>query len=421
MSKFYWNKYLYSNPASSKYYLILFLLWPFLAFLVALTDYSHREAKKVIYLFLIYYGATTVVDLPFYIDAVGYALQLKEKSHLPFSEFFNMFTNLYSDGNSIDLVEPILTFLVSRITTDHRILFAVFAAIFGFFYLKTINLLHQKYLKSPNLDALIFMGFFSFLLPVMAISGFRMWTAMWIFLYGAYHVVLNRDIRYFILTFGAIFVHWSFISVNGILLIYFFARNRDIIYIPLALSSFVVPYLIAPFLSVVSLRMGGVFQERYSMYSDETYASGIQEQMQEAAWFMQIGSDLVLYFLLFAMLVIKFKYGHMMKGKAESNLFSFNLLLLTFVNVGKTLPSLGGRFQMLFFLFATMYVFLFFIKKPPSKRISYLTLVGLFPMLLNSLIVFRQGSDTMNAWLFTPGFGLPWFMKDLSLAIVLFN
>ena len=280
--------------------------------------------------------------------------------------------------------------------------------------------MHNKYIKSPNLDALIFLGFFSFLLPVMAISGFRMWTAMWIFLYGGYHVVLNRDIRYFILTFGAVFVHWSFISVNGILLIYFFVRNRDIIYIPLAILSFIIPYLIAPFLSVVSLRMGGVFEDRYTMYSNETYASGVQEQMQDAAWFMQIGSDLVLYFLLFAIVIIKFKYGDLMKGKAESNLFSFNLLLLTFVNVGKTLPSLGGRFQMLFFLFATMYVFLFFVKKPPAKTISYLTLVGLFPMLLNSLIVLRQGSDTLNAWIFAPGLGIPWIMEEINLTTVLF-
>lgn len=420
MNKFNWNKYLYSNSASSKYYLILFVLWPFLAFLVALTDYSRKEAKKTVYFFLIYYGATTVIDVGYYIDAVGYALALKKQSILPFSEISHIFTDLYSDGSSIDVLESLVSFLVSRITTDHRMLFALYAAIFGFFYLKSINLLHDRYRKSPNLDALIFLSFFSFLLPVMAISGFRMWTAMWIFLYGAYHVVLYRDIKYFLLTFSAIFVHWSFISVNGILLVYFFARNRDIIYIPLAIISFIIPYLIAPFLSVISLKMGGVFEERYSMYSDTAYVEALQEHGQDASWFMVIGNDLVLYFLLFAMVVIKFKYGGLMKGKAESNLFSFSLLLLTFVNVGKTLPSLGGRFQMLFFLFATMYVFLFFVKKPPSKTISYLTLLGVFPMLLHSLISLRQGSDTINAWIFSPGLGIPWLMDDLNLASVLF-
>ena len=414
------DRYLYSNPVSSKYYLLLFLLWPFLAFLVALADYSHKEAKKVVYLFLIYYGATTVVDVGYYIDAAGYALALKKQSLLPFSDITKIFTNLYSEGGSIDVVESLLSFLVSRFTHDHRVLFAVYAAIFGFFSLKSINLLHERYRQSPNLDALIFLGFFSFLLPVMAISGFRMWTAMWIFLYGAYHVILYRDIKYFLFAFGAVFVHWSFLSVNGILLIYFFLRNRDIIYIPLALFSFVAPYIIAPFLSVVSLKMGGAFEDRYSMYSNEAYASGIQESMQQAAWFMRIGSDLVLYFLLLAIIIIRFKYGYLMKGKAESNLFSFNLLLLTFVNVGKTLPSLGGRFQMLFFLFATMYVFLFFVKKPPGRTISYLTFIGLFPMLLYSLISLRQGSDTINAWIFSPGLGIPWLMDDINLASVLF-
>ncbi|GAF03249.1 hypothetical protein JCM21142_41916 [Saccharicrinis fermentans DSM 9555 = JCM 21142] len=393
---------------------------PFLAFILALTNYSQREAKNVVYLFLIYYGATNVVDIGYYIDAAGYALQLERNSQLPFSHLFEIFTNLYSDRDSIDLLEPLLSFFVSRFTTDHRALFAVFAAIFGFFYLGTINKLHDVFRKNPNLDALIMLAFFAMLLPVMAISGFRMWTAAWIFVYGGYHVVVKKDMRYLILTFAAIFVHWSFFMANGLLIIYVLVGNREVIYIPLTILSFIVPYVIAPFMTLISLRMGGVFQDRYSMYSDESYAQGVQEQLQEAAWFMTLGTDMVLYFLLLALVVIRYKFSHIMSGKGEKSLFCFSLLMLTFVNFGKTLPSLGGRFQLVFFLFATMYVFLFFTKKSGGKRISYLTAIGLFPMLVHSAVVFRQGSDTLNAWLFAPGLGIPFFVQELSLALVLF-
>ena len=412
---------IFASATKSRYYYILFLIWPFLAFILALTDYSKKESKKIVYLFLIYYGLTCVIDIGYYVDAVGYALKLKENSQLPFSHLYEMIGSLYSDKDSIDVVEQLLSFLVSRFTTDHRMLFASFAALFGFFYLGTINKLHEKYIKNPNWDALIFLGFFAFLLPIMAISGFRMWTAAWIFIYGAYHVVLKGDKRFFIVTFAATLVHWSFFTINGILLIYVIAGNRDSIYIPLAIASFVIPYLIAPVMTAVSLQMGGVFQERYDMYSDEDYAAGVQASMQEASWFMKIGSNLVLYYLLFAITVVKTNYGHLMNGKGESNLFSFSLLVLTFVNIGKTVPSLGARFQLVFFLFATMYVFLFFTKRPGGQKISYLTLIGLFPLLLNSAIVFRQGSDTMNAWIFAPGFGTPLFVEGLSLAHVLFN
>ncbi len=407
--------------SKSRYYYILFLIWPFLAFVLALTDYGKKESKKIVYLFLIYYGLTCVIDIGYYIDAAGYALKLKENSQLPFSHLFEILGNLYSSKDSIDIVEQLLSFLVSRFTTDHRMLFASFAAIYGFFYLKTIGLLHDKYVKNPNWDALIFLGFFAFLLPIMSISGFRMWTAAWIFIFGVYHVVVKGDKRFLIVTFAATLVHWSFLTINGILFIYLILGNRDSIYIPLAIASFIIPYLIAPVMTAVSLQMGGVFQERYDMYSDEDYAAGIQASMQEASWFMKIGSNMVMYYLLLAITIIKTNYRHLMNGKGESNLFSFSLLVLTFVNIGSTVPSLGARFQLVFFLFATMYVFLFFTKRPGGSKISYLTLIGLFPLVLKAAIVFRQGSDTMNAWLFAPGFGVPLFVEGLSLAHVLFN
>jgi hypothetical protein len=414
------GRHFYSKPTNGKYYLLLFIAWPFLAFLFALVHYSEKEAKRVVYFFLIYYGLTIVVPVGYYIDAVGYAMSLKYNSLLPFSEIFNIFTNMYSEGGSIDMIEPLLSFLVSRITTDHRVLFAVFAAIFGFFYIKTINLLHKQYRTNPNWNALIIMAFFSLIIPVTSISGFRMWTAAWIFTYSAYHVVLNRNPKYFLLTFSAVFVHWSFVTLNFILVLYYLLGNRDIIYIPLAIASFIVPYLIAPFMAIMAQQLGGAFQNRYDMYSDESYVLLRQGAAQQAAWFMRLGSNLVLYYLLFAMAIIKTKYGYLMQGRPEKNLFSFTLLLLTFVNIGKTLPSLGTRFQLVFFLFATMYVFLFFIKRP-VRNIAFITWLGLFPMFLNSAIVFRQGTDTMNAWLFTPGLGIPLLVQGIPVVELLFR
>jgi hypothetical protein len=412
--------HLYSRSSNSKYYFLLFIIWPFGAFLLALTDFKHQVARNVIYFFLVYYGATIAIDPNSYMDAVRYGLKLQANSKLPFSHLYEIIGSFYKTDDTMDIVEQLLSFLLSRITSDQRVLFAAFAAIFGFFYLKSINLLHKEYLKRPSWNALIFLAFFSLLLTVTSINGFRMWTAAWVFIYGAYHVVLKRDTRYFIVALSAILVHWSFVSLNFILVIYYFVGNRDKIYIPLAIASFIIPHLIAPLLAFISLQLGGGFQSRYDMYSDEEYVLGRQEAFEQTAWFMRFGTEIVLYYLVSAIAFIKFKYSHLMQGNSERNLFSFNLLLLTFVNFGKIVPSLGSRFQLLFFLFATMYVFLFFTKYQ-VKKVSLITLIGLFPMLLNTAIVFRQGSDTINAWLFTPGLGVPLLVPPLSLANLLFN
>lgn len=391
-----------------------------MAFICALTNYSQKEAKKVVYIFLIYFGFTYFISTSYYVDAAGYALDLKANAALPFSDFFKIIGGLYTSDTSVDFIEPLISFIVSRFTDDYRILFGAFAALFGFFYLKSIDLLHNRYKDNTGWKISINLAFFTVILPITAINGFRMWTAAWMFFYGAYHVILYRDAKYLLLTLASIFVHWSFLSANVILLIYFFSGNRNYIYLPLAIASFVVPSIIAPLFQSISLRLGGAMQNRYQSYSSEEYVLQRHQSMEQASWFLQLGNNLVFYYLLIAIIVIQLRYGALMKEKTEKNLFSFLLLFLAFVNFGKDIPSFGGRFQIVFFLFATLYVFLYFLKQP-VRNVNLLTWIGLFPMLLYTAIVFRQGSEGINAWIFMPGFGLPWFVPGLSIADFLFN
>jgi hypothetical protein len=390
-----------------------------MAFITALINYSQKESKKVVYLFLIYYGLTFVVGSAGN-DAERYALALKIYAKLPFSDFFNIVSGLYSSDTSVDVIGPLISFFVSRFTSDHRLLFAAYAALFGYFYLKSINLLHERYLENSGWNVLIHLVFFTMILPIMAINGFRMWTAAWIFFYGAYHVVLYRDSRYLLIALGASLVHFSFLSANAILIIYFFARNCNIIYLPLAIVSFILPKIVVPFFQTIFGTLGGALRSRAEMYSSESAIIGRQEAYGQLVWFMQIGEDLVLYYLLFAIIIIQFKQRHLVKDQAEKNLFSFLLLFLAFVNFGKEIPSFGGRFQVIFFMLATLYIFLYFLKLDGTK-INLLTIVGLFPMVLYATIAFRQGSDSMNAWIITPGLGLPLIVPALSVTDFLFR
>jgi hypothetical protein len=420
MSKTLSGQALSYSLTDSRHYLILFILWPFLAFIAAVTNFSQREAKKVVYFYLIYFGLTYFISSSYYVDAAGYAMDLKVNAALPFSEFFKIVGGIYSSDTSVDFIEPFISFIVSRFTQDYRMLFGVYAAIFGFFYLKSISLLHNRYQENSGWNTAIHLAFFTLILPITAINGFRMWTAAWIFFYGAYHVILYRDPRYLLLTFASVFVHWSFLSANAILVIYFLAGNRNYIYLPLAFASFVVPGLIAPFFRSISLRLGGAMQNRYESYSSTEYIIQRQQSAEQASWFLRLGNNLVFYYLLLAIIVIELRYRDSIKGKAEQNLFSFLLLFLAFVNFGKDIPSFGGRFQIIFFLFATLYVFMYFLKQP-GKNINLLTFAGLFPMVLYTTVIIRQGSEGINAWILTPGFGLPWLVPGLSIADLLLN
>ena len=407
------------SAVTTKNYLILFIFWPFLAFLLAIKNYWNEESRKVVYIFLIYYGLSFIIANES-VDSFRYVLALKEHSLLPFSELFNIVGSLYTQ-NTIDIFAPIVSFLISRITTHHGILFAVWVAIFGFFYLKSINLLYSRFVYSPDMNSLIFMSFFVLIIPVTAISGVRMPLASWVFFYGAYHVILKRDSKFLLVTLSSILIHWSFITLNAILLIYYFAGNRNIIYMFLVIVSFILPNLMSPVFSSVAVFLGGPFQSRYESYSNETYILNIQEwYSHEASWFVGLSENMIFFFFIFLIIYIKIFSKDFMNERSEKNLFSFILLFLSFINFAQTIPTLGGRFRDIFYLFTTLYVFMYFLKVP-SKNMNYLTIIGLFPMALYAMIKFRIGSETINAWIFTPGIGLPFMVPELSLANLLFN
>ena len=216
-----------------------------MAFIVALMNYSQKEARKVVYFFLVYYGLSFVNNNEF-VDAFRYGLRLKANAELSFTHFFNIVGGLYSD-TTVDIIEPLVSFIVSRVTSHTGLYFGIWAALCGFFYLKTINLLYNKFQEGHGWNPLIYMAFFIFILPITAISGVRMPTAIWIFFYGALHVILYRDYKFLFLTLSATLVHWSLVTANAILIIYVLAGNRNIVYFPLALVSIVLPALLGPF------------------------------------------------------------------------------------------------------------------------------------------------------------------------------
>lgn len=371
----------------------------------------------MVYFFLVYYGLTFVYDNIF-VDASRYVEDLARTAALPFSDFGKIVAGLYSD-TTVDIVEPFITFVVSRFTIHGGVLYAVWAAIFGFFYLKSINLLHDRYQLDPGFNALIFMAFFVFIEPITKVGGIRMPIATWIFFFGAYHVVLYRDLKYFLVALSASLVHWSFLTVNVILLIYLLAGNRNLIYFPIVVVSFILPQLAAPYFEQVARNLGGLFMQRYEGYSSEGFIQNSMYEMQDAPWFVQLSGNLVFYYLIAAILIIYFFTSQYPKEKHDRNLFSFLLLLLAFVNFGAIIPTFGGRFRIIFFLFATLYIFLHFLKME-NNNLRLITWVGLFPMLLFIAVSFRVDSVSISAFLFTPGLGVPLLAPAVSLADILF-
>ncbi len=405
---------------NSKYYLVMFLIWPFLTFFAAIINYRDRQARGFVFLFLLYYGFSFIVVHGQ--DSSRYVETFLFYSQLPFSELLNVLNGYYtySGERAFDILEPLITFIVSRFTTVSNFLFGVYAALFSFFYLKSINLLYDHYKQNPNFNALVFLIFFTLIIPVTSIYNPRMWTAAWIFFYGSYHILRFGKLSYFLITLSACLMHWSLFSLNILLFLYYLFGNRNKIYVPVVLVSFIIPEILNSFINQFASFFGGSIESRFSSYTGEAYTEVFQQQAQQASWFMALNYDFVYYFLIITIIVIQVLSRDIQKTKLERNSFSFILLFIALVNFGRPLPAFGWRMQIIFMLFASMYIILLALKLK-ENNLKVITLVGMFPMLLYSVINLRIGLETVNAWIFAPGIGLSFLGTPTSLAEILFN
>ena len=151
-----------SKIQNKNYLTLISILWPFLGVIMAIKYYNKFSTKNAIYAFFVLFGFTLVVDPV--MDSSRYAERLKDDYSKPFEEtsFYFRITNLYEE--SLDFSQSLINFIVSRFTDSHHILFALYAIIFGFFWLKTLNYLNSHFSFNKNIMTIIYAVFLIFLI-----------------------------------------------------------------------------------------------------------------------------------------------------------------------------------------------------------------------------------------------------------------
>src|SRR5690606_4926513 len=212
--------------------LLMVVIWPILGLIMAIRHYNSFNAKNIILYFCVLFGFTFVIDEA--MDGDRYAQRLKDDYGKTFSEsaLNEHISGLYE--TSLDFVQPLINFIVSRFTDSHHVLFAVYALIFGYFWLKTIDFVNKRVQLGRNKLTIVYTIFLISLITIFNLKGFRMLTAAWIFIYGALHVVFKKDWRYLLVSFAACTVHFSFLTANFILLLWLFVGNHKWVYLIIA-------------------------------------------------------------------------------------------------------------------------------------------------------------------------------------------
>ncbi|MGV3461108.1 MAG: EpsG family protein [Flavobacterium sp.] len=388
-----------NEDVKKKFHLIMFLIWPVMGFAVACRDFSSRFNRQIILAFYTLYGFTFFINPT--MDGQRYANHLRRLYDIPSENVSAIFGGLFSEQGELDLLQPVLTLLVSRFTSYHGILFAAFALVFGTIQLKSIYMLYTDTKEQLNKNVLILLCFLPLLLPVFSINGFRMWTAAWIFFYGAYNLTYRKKKLYILVCFASIFAHFSFFTLNIVLLCYLLGGNRRLIYTVLALISFTLSELPLASIQGYVENFGSGITRKFTSYTHERYMEESFAMREQAAWFIRWSGPLLKYFLTAGIALMYIRLKNVKISKEFNSLWCLTLLILTYANLVSTVPS-GGRFLTIYYLFAVGLLIIFYAKYYNTRHFDKVILIGIFPMLLYSVVGIRVGLNTVNLTLFMP-------------------
>lgn len=385
---------------------ILYMIWPFGIFVKSFDWIRTREAMNIFWLFCIYFGFTFVIAEGSYADSDRIARYLQEMNQAgtSFSEFLN---TLYSSETAkIDILESLLTFIVSRFTGDHRFLFAVFGFVFGYFYSRNIWLVMNRSNTSIGLFAGLILFSLAFTSSIWDINGFRFAAATQIFVYGALHYLLDGNKSKLLFAFVSIFVHWSFLIALTVLLIYLVLRNHPKIFFTLFILSFFMSFLQLDIIREwFDSYAPAVVQDSRASYLEESTVDAVERYRAEVNWYVTAQLEIIKWFVfVYFSYIFLFGYRKLTGNKPLSNLLNFSLLFYAVVNTISMVPSVG-RFYLVANIMSLALIFLYF------QLISGNIPIWIKKMSIPFLVVFlviklRFASDFIGALLFI---GNPFF------------
>lgn len=324
------------------YNIALSILYPFGGLLYSIRNLGKNGSRLYFVLFCMYFGLIFIYHQQGTVlgdgsDSERYAIYLSEAHKLKDINIVE-YIKLYNGEKRIDYYAPTIIFIVSRITDNPHIFFAVVALLYGVFYSKFLWLI-IKHSNNKNAYLLFFIIALFLIAPIWKINGVRWWTALYLFSYGTVGWILEKKNKLLFWSLCSIFVHYTFIYPLALFILYVLLPKKRILpYILLFIGINIFNNIDLTFTNNLINKLFPV------NIADSTIGYLTFEYKATRNWFADSGKYfgiiLNLYFVILFYLKAK---DDIIKDKTLSNLFIFALLLQSlslFINIAPW----GGRF-----------------------------------------------------------------------------
>lgn len=151
---------------------VLFIFNPLISTILGLGEWDKR-GKYLLFFFIVYYGSTIGIN------EGGDVNRYKDEFESAYSFTGNLFEYLlfkFEDGEAVDFYLPILNYICSRFTSNFSFLFAFAAAVYGFFYVKCLDVIIRNS-KYDNILGLLFLLYLATVIGFWYLQYLRFFTA----------------------------------------------------------------------------------------------------------------------------------------------------------------------------------------------------------------------------------------------------
>ncbi|MGY6743325.1 MAG: EpsG family protein [Cecembia sp.] len=349
-------------------------------------------------LFFFFFGLTFVVpeDVEGAADSARYARELRDLHSNPLT--FEQFKSyLYSDEtNKVDIYQPFVTWMISLFTNNPKWLFACFALVFGYFYLKNLKIIIEEIEGKYHFLLILMLILFALTNPIWNINGVRMWTAAQVFLFGILLFYVKGQRIGFLWATLSLVIHFSFLFPLSILILYQFVPKNTWALFFIFLGTFLVNELNMEFIRNFSESLPSVFKSRVNVYTHEHIIESFKDiSANQYSLHVILARKSYSYLILFLLAFI-FMQREKLKNQNVSSLclifLNLALYFKSWANLAALLPF-GGRFMLIADSLTSISIIFYFAKGESYPRIGKI-LYFLVPIILFTIVFkIREGAD----------------------------
>jgi len=332
-----------------KYFLALWLFNPFLSCIYLFNRF--RITKNILPFLLVsfFIGTSFIIQLESNNDSVRYVKEF-ERYFDEQESLSTVLSRAYNDGGkTLDLYQPLVTWIISRFTDNSKILYGVFGLVFGYFWFSTLKLVSEFMPTKKTRLVFVLFVFLALINPIWNINGVRMWTAAQVFIFGLLIYYLKQSNKGLIFVFSSLFFHFSltlpiFIWFTFTLLLRFLPRTFSL---QVAFFTYIACFFFGQVSASELNDLFGYlpeFLQQKKSYLNEDYVEKVSQSNTNFNWYINWSQDLKVYIIVFFnfLLFNKIRTKELINHE-KTKIVTLILLFSAFFVLIKEVPS-GRRF-----------------------------------------------------------------------------